>query len=70
MLVTFLRKLDDENKNMHFVLGMNCYNERAYFTSWYENKNALMAESNDTLTRSISSFWFNPNANTICIELR
>lgn len=70
-LISFLSKLDsDENKDTHFVIGMNCYNESAYFTQWFENKSALLAQSNTLLKRDICSFWVNCKVNTICIELR
>lgn len=70
-LISFLHKLDtDENGDSHFVIGMNCYRESAYFTEWYENKSALLSQPNSLLKRDIASFWFNPKVNTICIELR
>lgn len=70
-LISFLSKLDsDENKDTHFVLGMNCYNESAYFTQWFENKSALLAQPNTLLKCDIRSFWVNCKVNTICIELR
>lgn len=70
-LISFINKLDsDENKETHFVIGMNCYKENAYFTEWYENKNALLAQPNTLLKRDIASFWVNCKVNTICIELR
>ena len=70
-LISFLNKLDsDENKETHFVLGLNCYNEHAYITQWYENKDALLAQPNTLLKRDIVNFWINCKVNTICIELR
>lgn len=70
-LISFLSKLDsDENKDTHFVIGMNCYKESAYFTQWFENKSALLAQPNTLLKRDILSFWVNCKVNTICIELR
>lgn len=69
-LISFLNKLDNEECNPHFVIGFNSYKENAYFTEWYSDKNALLAQPNSTLTRNIESFWFNDKVNTICIELR
>lgn len=70
-LISFLSKLDsEENKETHFVIGMNCYNEGAYFTQWFESKSALLAQPNTLLKRDIRSFWVNCKVNTICIELR
>lgn len=70
-LISFLNKLDsEENKETHFVIGMNCYNENAYFTQWYENKDSLLTQPNTLLKRDIRSFWINCKVNTICIELR
>lgn len=70
-LISFLSKLDsEENKETRFVIGMNCYNESAYFTQWFENKTALLAQPNTLLKRDIRSFWVNCKVNTICIELR
>lgn len=70
-LISFLNKLDsEENKCTHFVIGMNCYKENAYFTEWYENKDSLLAQQNSLLKRDIASFWVNCKVNTICIELR
>lgn len=70
-LINFLSKLDsEENKDMHFVIGFNCYNENAYFTEWFQNKEALLSQPNTVLKRNIKSFWINCKVNTICIELR
>lgn len=69
-LINFLNKLDDDECNPHFVIGFNCYKDNAYYTEWYANKMALLAQPNSTLIRDIASFWFNDKVNTICIELR
>lgn len=69
-LISFLNKLDNDECNPHFVIGFNCYKENAYFTQWFEDKKALLAQPNTVLTRNIACFWFNDKVNTICIELR
>lgn len=70
-LVTLVRKIDEEeNHEMHFVVGYNDYVDRAYMTRWYENREALLSESNVLLRRDVKDIWYNPKVNTMCIEVR
>ena len=69
-IINFLTKLDSSENDLHFVIGYNCYKDGAYYTEWYENKDALLSQSNTLLKRDIKSFWVNSKVNTICIELR
>ena len=69
-IINFLSKLDASENDMHFVIGYNCYKDGAYYTEWYANKEAVLAQSTELLRRDIKSFWVNCKVNTICIELR
>ena len=70
-LITLVRKIDEEeNHDMHFVVGYNDYVDRAYMTRWYENREALLSESNALLRRDVKDIWYNPKVNTMCIEVR
>lgn len=70
-LISLIRKIDDEeNREMHYVIGSNEYVDRAYMTRWYENREALLSESNALLRRDVKDIWYNPQVNTMCIEVR
>lgn len=70
-LISLIRKIDEEeNREMHYVIGLNDYVDRAYMTRWYENREALLSESNALLRRDVKDIWYNPQVNTMCIEVR
>lgn len=70
-MISLVRKIDaEENKEMHYVVGFNDYVDKAYMTRWYENREALLSESNALLRRDVKSIWYNAKVNTMCIELR
>ena len=70
-LISLVRKIDEEeNHEMHYVVGYNDYVDRAYMTRWYENREALLSESNALLRRDVKDIWYNPQVNTMCIEVR
>lgn len=70
-LISLVRKIDDEeNREMHYVVGYNDYVDSAYMTRWYENREALLSESNALLRRDVKDIWYNPKVNTMCIEVR
>lgn len=70
-LISLVRKIDEEeNHDMHYVVGYNDYVDRAYMTRWYENREALLSESNALLCRNVKDIWYNQQVNTMCIEVR
>lgn len=70
-LISLIRKIDEEeNREMHYVIGLNDYVDRAYMTRWYENREALLSESNALIRRDVKDIWYNPQVNTMCIEVR
>ena len=70
-LVTLVRKIDEEeNREMHYLVGYNDYVDRAYLTTWYDIREALLSESNAFLRRDVKNIWYNPKVNTMCIEVR
>ncbi len=68
-MISLIRKIDnDENKDMHVVVGYNDYGE--YYTRWYKNIIDLQSsEPNFFLKRRVKCFWFNAECNTLLIEV-
>lgn len=70
-LISLIQKIDaEENKEMHYVVGYNDYVERSYMTRWYQDREALLSESNALLRRDVKDIWYNAKVNTMCIEVR
>lgn len=70
-LISLIRKIDEEeNREMHYVIGYSDYVESSYMTRWYQDREALLSESNALLRRDVKDIWYNAQVNTICIEVR
>lgn len=67
-MISLIRKIDnDENPNMHVIVGYNDFGE--YYTRWYKDINDLFSEPNYFLKNRVKSFWYNSECNTLLIEV-